>query len=106
LRIKFVHVKSSVIRRTPKAAELSRFIGLIRRQADEPALSHAHERLCASIDVVVVFTGGEGQGNLKVIRLRFNQPFREEALRPIFLEDKRYQAVGWPEIETWLRHED
>ena len=54
----------------------------------------------------VVFSGGEGQGSLKVMRLRFNQPLREEALRLAFLEDDRYRAVGWPEMETWLRDED
>jgi len=54
----------------------------------------------------VVFSDGEVQGSLKVMSLRFNQPLREEAVRPAFLEDDRYRAVGWPEIETWLRDED
>ena len=54
----------------------------------------------------VAFTNGADQGSLKVIRLQFNQPPREGALRLSFLDDERYRAVGWPEIEKWLRDED
>ena len=54
----------------------------------------------------VVFDGATDRGRLKIIRLRFNPPLREDALRPDFLDDGRYRAVGWPEIEGWLRDED
>lgn len=54
----------------------------------------------------VAFSNGTGLGSLRVIRLRFNQPLREGALRLSFLEDERYRGVGWPEIEKWLRDED
>jgi hypothetical protein len=54
----------------------------------------------------VTFANGADQGSLKIIRLQFNQPPREGALRLSFLDDERYRAVDWPEIEKWLRDED
>ena len=54
----------------------------------------------------VSFSNGTDQGSLKIIRLRFNQPPREGALRLSFLEDERYRAVGWSEIEKRLKDED
>jgi outer membrane biogenesis lipoprotein LolB len=54
----------------------------------------------------VAFANGTDQGSLKIIRLQFNQPPREGALGLAFLDDERYRAVGWQEIEKWLRNED
>ena len=54
----------------------------------------------------VAFSNGTDQGSLRVIRLEFNRPLREGALRLSFLDDGRYRAVGWSEIEKWLRDED
>ncbi len=54
----------------------------------------------------VAFSTGSTEGRLKVIRLRFNQPQKEDPFRLSFLNDERYRAVGWPEIEKWLRNED
>ncbi len=52
---------------------------------------------------MISFADGPDQGSLKVSRLAFNRPVPGDALRPAFLDDKRYRAVGWPEIEGWLR---
>jgi hypothetical protein len=49
---------------------------------------------------------GGDQGSLKILRLRFNVPSREDAFRLSFLEDKRFTAMTWTEIERWLRNED
>ncbi|OGD18290.1 MAG: hypothetical protein A2W03_14230 [Candidatus Aminicenantes bacterium RBG_16_63_16] len=54
----------------------------------------------------VSFSNGTDQGSLRIIRLRFNQPPREGALRLSFLEDERFRAVGWSEIEKLLKNED
>ena len=54
----------------------------------------------------LVFAVGDGRGTLRVARLGFNQPLREEALHPGFLDDDRYREVGWPEIEKWLNNEN
>ncbi len=59
-------------------------------------------RLPRTID----FSNGTDQGSLRVSRLQFNQPPREGALSLSFLDDDRYRAVGWTEIEAWLRDED
>jgi outer membrane biogenesis lipoprotein LolB len=52
------------------------------------------------------FSNGTDQGRLRVLQLRFNQPTREEAFQLSFLDDARYRAVGWDEIEKWLSDED
>ncbi len=54
----------------------------------------------------VSFSNGTDQGRLRIIQLRFNQPPREGALQPSFLDDKRYRSVGWSEIEKRLKNED
>lgn len=54
----------------------------------------------------VTLTNGVDQGRLRILRLRFNPPPKEAAFRLSFLDDGRYRAVGWPEIEKWLRDED
>lgn len=54
----------------------------------------------------IALSNGTDRGSLRVIRLRFNQPPRQDAFRLSFLNDERYRAVTWTEIEEWLRNED
>lgn len=46
------------------------------------------------------------KGTLRILRLNFNQPLKKDAFRLSFLEDEKYAAATWAEIEKWLRHED
>ncbi len=46
------------------------------------------------------------RGNLRLLRLRFNQPLKKGAFDLSFLEAKGYRACGWEEIERLLRNED
>jgi outer membrane biogenesis lipoprotein LolB len=54
----------------------------------------------------IAMANGAARGSLRIIRLQFNQPPRPDSFRLDFLADERYRAVGWPEIEAWLRNED
>jgi outer membrane biogenesis lipoprotein LolB len=55
---------------------------------------------------MIALSNGTDRGSLRVIRLRFNQPPKQDAFRLAFLSDERYRAVSWAEIEEWLRRED
>jgi outer membrane biogenesis lipoprotein LolB len=52
---------------------------------------------------VLVFSSGGDRGSLKILRLSFNQPIRNEVLRPSFLEDPGFREASWEEMEKWLR---
>lgn len=55
---------------------------------------------------LLVFSRGDDRGSLRILRLNFNQPLKENALRLSFLEDRNFRSVGWAEIEKLLRGED
>jgi outer membrane biogenesis lipoprotein LolB len=55
---------------------------------------------------IIALDYGGDQGSLRILRVRFNEPIEKDALRLSFLEDARYMAVTWTEMEKWLRHED
>jgi hypothetical protein len=54
----------------------------------------------------IALSNGTDRCTLRVIRLRFNQLPRQDAFRLSFLNDERYRAVTWTEIEEWLRNEN
>jgi hypothetical protein len=55
---------------------------------------------------LLVFSHGDDRGSMRILRLNFNQPLKENALRLSFLEAEDYRSVDWAEIEKLLRHED
>lgn len=52
---------------------------------------------------ILSLSGPGEQGLLKILRLNFNQPLKEGAFELAFLEDPKYSAATWDEIEQWLK---
>jgi outer membrane biogenesis lipoprotein LolB len=52
---------------------------------------------------LLVLIRGEDRGSLRILRMGFNQPFKEKALDLSFLATGGYRAVDWAEVEGWLR---
>jgi outer membrane biogenesis lipoprotein LolB len=59
----------------------------------------------SSLPQLIFLTRAADRGSLKVLRLDFNRPLKDEAFRLAFLEDSRYTATSWEEIEKWLHDE-
>lgn len=54
---------------------------------------------------LLLYRGGE-KGDLKVLRLRFNQPLKGGVLDLSFLDEGNYRPARWEEIERLMRDED
>ena len=51
---------------------------------------------------LLILSRNHDRGSLRVLRLNFNQPLKENAFDLFFLKEKGYRAVGWDEVEKWL----
>jgi len=59
----------------------------------------------SSLPTLIVFSSLSEEGSLRIRRLNFNQPLKEEVFRPSFLDDPSYESAGWEKIEQWLKND-
>jgi len=59
----------------------------------------------SSLPQLLSLSRAADQGSLKILRLNFNQPLKDEAFKHSFLEDATYASTTWEEIEKWLQNE-
>jgi outer membrane biogenesis lipoprotein LolB len=59
----------------------------------------------SSLPQAISLSRAADRGDLKILRLTFNHPLKDGAFKLAFLEDAKYAAVTWEEIERWLQNE-
>jgi len=59
----------------------------------------------SSLPQLLLLSRAADRGSLKILRLNFNQPLKDEAFKLAFLEDAAYAATTWEGIEKWLQNE-
>jgi outer membrane biogenesis lipoprotein LolB len=52
---------------------------------------------------LLVLSRAEDKGSLRVLKMSFNQPIKENAFRHFFLDEGGYRPADWSEVERWLR---
>ena len=52
---------------------------------------------------LLILSRAEDKGSLRVLRMNFNQPLKENAFHYFFLDDGGYRPADWTEVERWLK---